>query len=60
MEMTAQDIISLISNIGFPIVCCGVLFYTQEKILSSLEDKMNEIGNNIEKLLDDFRQEMNK
>lgn len=60
MEMTAQDIISLISNIGFPIVCCGVLFYTQAKVLSSLEDKLNENGKNIEKLLDDFRQEMNK
>lgn len=60
MEMTAQDIISLISNIGFPIVCCVVLFYTQAKVLSGLEDKLNENGKNIEKLLDDFRQEMNK
>ncbi len=60
MEMTAQDIVTLISNIGFPIVCCGILFYTQNKILTSLQEKLNENGKNIEKLLDDFRQEMNK
>lgn len=60
MEMTAQDIVTLISNIGFPIVCCGILFYTQNKILTSLQEQLNENGKNIEKLLDDFRQEMNK
>lgn len=60
MEMTAQDIVTLISNIGFPIVCCGILFYTQNKILTSLQEKLNENGKNIEKLLEDFKEEIRK
>lgn len=32
------DIVSLISNVGFPIACCIVLFMQQNKLSNTLAD----------------------
>lgn len=39
--MTVQDVITLITTVGFPIVCCGVLFWymVQQSQLHSDESK---------------------
>ena len=39
--MTAQDIMTLITTVGFPIVCCGALFgyMVQQSQLHSEESK---------------------
>lgn len=47
--MSVQDIISLISTVGFPIVCCGVCFwYIYKTGIQHKEemDKMSEAINN--------------
>lgn len=36
--MEFQDIISAITNVGFPIVCCGVLFKLQNNLNATLKD----------------------
>lgn len=53
-----QTLASLVSSIGFPIVCCGVLFYmnnNQQKAHKEEIDKLSETVNNntlaVEKLL---------
>lgn len=49
--MTVQDITTLISTVGFPIVCCGALFWMQN---TTLKEVKNSIDNNtkvVEKML---------
>ena len=53
-----QTLASLVSSIGFPIVCCGVLFYMnnqQQKAHKEEIEKLSETVNNntiaVEKLL---------
>lgn len=41
--MDSNDIVQLISNLGFPIVCCGVLFYTQNKFLKEIQEDIKEL-----------------
>lgn len=53
-----DDIISLISNVGFPIACCVVLFMQQNKLtktlteisitMSGLLDRMTKIENHLD------------
>lgn len=43
MQMNSNDIVQLISNLGFPIVCCGVLFYTQSKFLKEIQEDIKEL-----------------
>lgn len=38
--MTPDAIVSLIGSLGFPIVCCGALFYQQNKTMKDFNDKM--------------------
>lgn len=33
-----DQIISLISNVGFPIACCVILFIQQNKLITTLND----------------------
>lgn len=46
--MTMQDITTLISTVGFPIVCCGVLFYQNWKEGSAHKEEMNQITKALE------------
>lgn len=50
-----EEIAQLISNVGFPIACCIVLFYNNSKFteaLNSLNVTLREISTRIEKLED--------
>lgn len=38
-----DDIVSLISNVGFPIACCVVLFWQNNKLRDSLDKNTNAI-----------------
>lgn len=43
--MTLVDIVDLIASVGFPIVCCGVLFYAMMKNSKEHKDEMVNITN---------------
>ena len=50
-----DDIINLITNVGFPIACCVVLFYNNSKFteaLNNLNVTLKEISTRIENLED--------
>ena len=36
--MEFQDVMNAITNVGFPIVCCGVLFKLQNNLNTTLKD----------------------
>lgn len=39
-----ESIITLISNVGFPIACCCVLFIQQNKLTTTLSEISNTMG----------------
>lgn len=41
--MNVNDITTLISSLGFPIVCCGALFYTNIKQNSAWQETIGKI-----------------
>lgn len=45
--MTVNDIITLISSVGFPIVCCGVLFLFMYKVNNQHSEDMQRITETI-------------
>lgn len=45
--MTVNDIITLISSVGFPIVCCGVLFWFMYKVYKRHSEDMQRITETI-------------
>lgn len=45
--MTVNDIITLISSVGFPIVCCGVLFWFMYKVNNRHSEDMQRITETI-------------
>ena len=57
--MELDSIITLISNVGFPIACCVVLFVQQNKLTGTL----NEISSTLSVMsdrIDDIEGKMNK
>ena len=44
--MEVNDIITLISNVGFPIVCCGVLFWLNYKLQQTINDLKSTLTEN--------------
>lgn len=53
MEFDANVIIQLINSVGFPIVCCGVLFWNNYKLTSTITEltaTLKVIDERIEKL----------
>ena len=52
-----EEITQLITNVGFPIACCVVLFYNNSKFndtLNNLNVTLKEISTRIEKIEDKF------
>lgn len=45
--MTVNDIITLISSVGFPIVCCAVLFWFMYKVNNQHSEDMQRITETI-------------
>lgn len=41
--MDINDIMQAVSTVGFPIVCCGVLFVQNDKLRSTLEENTKAI-----------------
>ena len=44
--MDFNTIMSAISTIGFPIVCCGVLFYQNNKLVETITNLKETIADN--------------
>lgn len=38
--MDANTIVSLVGSLGFPIVCCGALFWLQNKTMKEMSDRI--------------------
>lgn len=51
--MSLDTIISLVGSLGFPIVCCGALFYQQNKTMKDfcerIESAISTLSSSIEK-----------
>ena len=50
--MDAQQIASLISTVGFPIVCCGAMFWFIVKTLKGFTDEMRQILSKLSDTID--------
>ena len=53
MEIDVNSITQLINSVGFPIVCCGVLFWNNYKLTSTITEltsTLKLIDERIEKL----------
>ena len=57
--MDIENIITLISNLGFPIACCVVLFIQNNKLTNTLNEISRTMGIMSERL-DDIEAKMNK
>lgn len=44
--MDLSTIMSAISTVGFPIVCCGVLFYQNNKLVETITNLKETIADN--------------
>ena len=53
--MTPNDITQLISTVGFPIVCCGALFYYTTKVQKELTDSINRMNETMKIILEYVR-----
>ena len=42
--MTPNDVTQIISTVGFPIVCCGALFYYTTNVQKELTDSINRMN----------------
>lgn len=57
MEFDVSAITQLINSVGFPIVCCGVLFWNNYKLTSTITEltsTLKVIDERIEKLENKF------
>lgn len=57
MNTNVSEITQLINSVGFPIVCCGVLFWNNYKltsIITELTSTLKVIDERIEKLENKF------
>lgn len=53
--ITANEITQMISTIGFPIVCCGALFYYTTKVQKELTDSINNMNKTMQVILEYVR-----
>ncbi len=44
--MDYNALMQAISTVGFPIVCCGVLFYQNDKLRQTIDSLKDTIGEN--------------
>lgn len=61
--MSVEDLSNLISNVGFPVVVCGALFYlnmktseTYSKTIDEMRKTINENTNMISKLIEIYKE----
>lgn len=53
--ITANEITQVISTVGFPIVCCGALFYYTTKVQKELTDSINRMNETMQVVLEYVR-----
>ena len=53
--MTPNEIMQLISTVGFPIVCCGALFYYTTTVQKELTDSINRMNETMKIILEYVR-----
>ena len=46
-----QEIITAVTTVGFPIVMCLLIFYSNEKTLKELKETISALNTTMEKLL---------
>lgn len=51
--MSPDAISSLVGSLGFPIVCCGALFWYQNKTMKEFADKVEQSLKNLSKSIND-------
>ena len=58
MSLNVNEVTQLINSVGFPIVCCGVLFWTNYKMtatITELTSTLKLIDERIEKIENSFK-----
>ena len=50
--MDFNEIVTVISTVGFPIAACGCLFYLYDKTIKDLTNVLNKIDNTNQMILD--------
>lgn len=46
-----SNIVDLISNVGFPIVCCILMYYQNNKVLDKMDDSIKSNTNALNTLI---------
>lgn len=54
--MNANDIVTLIGSLGFPIVACVGMFYLYNRTLKDFTSTLNDIVTQIKELREDIRE----
>lgn len=49
--MDANAIASLVGSLGFPIVCCGALFWYQNKTMKEFSEKIEKVVKELSQLI---------
>lgn len=58
--MDLTQIITIIANYGFPVICCIILFHSQKTELKELHDAITNNTRVMEKILEHVREGENK
>lgn len=53
--MTPDEVTQIISTVGFPIVCCGALFYYTTKVQKELTGSINRMNETMKIILEYVR-----
>lgn len=54
--MDANDIVTLIGSLGFPIVACVGMFYLYNRTLKDFTSTLNDIANEIKELREELKE----
>lgn len=56
--MDANDIVTIIGSLGFPIVACVGMFYLYDRTLKNFTNVLNDIANEIKELREELKELM--
>lgn len=54
--MDANDIVTIIGSLGFPIVACVGMFYLYDRTLKDFTSTLNDIANEIKELREELKE----
>lgn len=55
--MSVSDLTQLITTVGFPIVCCGALFYNTMTTQKELTNAINNMNDNLTRILEHVKED---